>query len=317
MGNVDEMIETINEGHGATRPYLVGANAEHPANASAGRRTSVEGGSWNPTDHGRFIGFRIVSANLPDPHRIVLGVDLDPSGQNLVLTWNSRKGMLYNLLSDPGLESEPASWGVWMGNENIPADQDGENSLTIPLPFPPDLTRFFAISEFPPPPLFVENFDADGLPAEWVAADNGAGTSWQVGDVSGLPNLVRGNGTNAAGTNLANLYTGSASATLTSPAIAIPAEGATLSFRLYIDNDLGDPGAVRLLDADNGDTEIVDGEFPVTGLEGIEEGWRDRAYPLPAAALGKNVKVQFEFTSNDDFQTFFGMAVDDVTVETP
>ena len=248
---------------------------------------------------------------------IDLRVDRDLSGRNLILTWNSQEGMLYNLLSDPSLENEPANWATWGGNENIPADKDGENSLTIPLPTPLEAVRFFVISEFPAPPLFVENFDSAGLPAGWAAVDNGAGTNWQVGDVSGLPNLVEGNGTNAAGTNLAEGYTANASATLTSPGIAIPPEGAVLTFRMYMDNDLGDPGAVRILDADNGDVEIVGGAFPVTGIEGIEDGWSDRSYSLPGPASGKNIRIQFEFLSDGDPQTYYGMAIDDVTIGNP
>lgn len=308
VGNVDEMIETINEG---TRPYLVGANAEHPPNASAGRRTSVAGGSWNPTDGGRFIGFRVVSSNLPAPRKPDLRVRLDESEENLILTWDSLDGMLYSLLSNTTLESAPSGWDVWQGHQDIPADASNLNTLIIPLPV--DQERFFVIAEFPPPPLLEESFDGPGLPDGWSAEDNGNGTSWQVGDVSGLPNLMGGNGTNAAATNLADAYTSNAFATLTSPAIAVPAEGATLNFRLYLDNEFVDPGNIRLLDADN-DDEIVGGMFPVEGLEGIEDGWMNRSFTLPDAAQGRNVRIQFEFLSND-VSNFAGMAIDDVVVD--
>lgn len=309
MGNVDEMIETINEG---IRPYLVGANAEHPPNASAGKKTSVGGGSWNPTDGGRFIGFRVVSSRLAEPRRPDLRVSLDHDSGSLVLTWDSMDGMLYNLLSDTTLDSAPLGWDVWQGHQNIPADQDNENTLIIPLPV--DEERFFVIVEFPPPPLFEERFDGPALSAGWSAEDNGNGTSWQVGDVSGLPNLVNGSGTSAAATNLADFYTSNAFATLTSPAIAIPAEGAVLSFRVYLDNEFSDPGAIRLLDSDNDDAEIGGGGFPIEALEGIEDGWIERSFTFPASALGRNVRIQFEFRSNE-VSNFTGMAIDDVTVD--
>ena len=84
-----------------------------------------------------------------------------------------------------------------------------------------------------------------------------------------------------------------------------------------MNNDLGDPGAVRILDADNGDVEIVGGAFPVTGIEGIEDGWSDRSYSLPGPASGKNIRIQFEFLSDGDPQTYHGMAIDDVTIGNP
>lgn len=59
-----------------------------------------------------------------------------------------------------------------------------------------------------------------------------------------------------------------ATVTLTSPAVSIPAGGATLSFRRHIDSDAanGDVEAVRRLDAT--DTEIIGAGFPVTGIDG-------------------------------------------------
>ena len=316
MGNVDEMIETINEGHGATRPYLVGANAEHPANASAGRRTSVEGGSWNPTDHGRFIGFRIVSANLPDPDRIVLRVDLDPSGQNLVLTWNSREGMLYNLLSDPGLESEPASWGVWMGNENIPADQDGENSLTIPLPSPPDPTRFFAISEFPPPPIVLYSTDFEGGAIGWTTLvnDENANTAWELGSPAGSTGPVAGaaESANAWSTNLGD-YGPDSDISLRSPAIDLSGIAeAELSFEAYRDADgFGDDAVVRFLRAS--DLEQLGGEVPMD-MDVFDVDWTMIRLPVPPEAIGETVLIEWNFISDDTPDTYSGLSIDDVRV---
>jgi formylglycine-generating enzyme required for sulfatase activity len=316
LGNVDEMIETINEDHGATRPYLVGANAEHPANASAGRRTSVEGGSWNPTDHGRFIGFRIVSANLPAPQRIVLGVKLDPSGQNLVLTWNSREGMLYNLLSDPGLENEPASWGVWMGNENIPADQGGENSLTIPLPSPPDPTRFFAISEFPPPPVVLYSTDFEGGAAGWTTLvnDENSNTAWELGTPAGSTGPVAGaaESANAWSTNLGD-YGPDSDISLRSPAIDLSGIAeAELSFEAYRDADgFGDAAVVRFLRAS--DLEQLGEEVPID-MDVFDVDWTTIRFPVPPEAIGETALIEWNFISDNTPDTYSGLSIDGVRV---
>ena len=62
------------------------------------------------------------------------------------------------------------------------------------------------------------------------------------------------------------------------------------------------------------DAEIVGGGFPVSNLQGIDGAWSEQTYALPAAALGKNVKIRFEFVSDDNTEAWSGFYIDDVKV---
>ncbi|MFP6877527.1 MAG: hypothetical protein VCA37_11910, partial [Roseibacillus sp.] len=89
---------------------------------------------------------------------------------------------------------------------------------------------------------------------------------------------------------------------------------ATLSFRHFADTDLGgDVGTINVLDADNSDTLLVQ---LVTGIEGVFTGWASESFPLPAAAFGKNIKLEFVFTSNGA-EVWSGWYIDDVIVTIP
>jgi hypothetical protein len=229
-------------------------------------------------------------------------------------TWTSKSGKVYDLVSDTVLTNPISAWPVWQENSEILPSGTGTNTL-IAIPGGGAGPRFFSVVEREPLPLFAEDFNAAGpdLPAGWVAAN--AMTVWEVGDPFGLPNLQDGDGTNCAGTNVAGNYADEvATVTLTSPAVSIPTVGAALSFRQYIDSDAprGDVGAIRLLDAT--DTEIVEGDFPITGIDGVTLGWTAKSYPLPASADGQNVKVVFEFATQADGLVFSGFYIDDVQI---
>ena len=120
---------------------------------------------------------------------------------------------------------------------------------------------------------------------------------------------------NCAGTVIDTDYLPSSEYSLITPTVAIPATGATLRFQQFIDTDEdGDVGTIRLLDADNADTliEVLD---PPGNIEGISAGWTAESVPLPAAANGANVKIEFRLVSNENGFEFAGFYVDDVTIE--
>jgi hypothetical protein len=265
-------------------------------------------------DPAQWVGVREIAFAEP---KLPLELRISQSGGNLDFEWNSLAGMQYDLLGSTDLSSDPASWlpyndGVTT-HEDIPATGTTTTRTGVLKDGP---VRFFALREEEIPPLLEEHFDAPGpgLPAGWVAVN--ATTVWDVGDPSGLPNLQNGDGTNCVGTNVVagNYADEVATVTLTSPPVPIPAGGATLSFSQYIDSDAtnGDVGAVRLLDST--DTEIVEGDFPVTGIDGIEIGWTNESYTLPPSAAGQDVKVVFEFSTNADGSVFNGFYIDDVVV---
>lgn len=245
------------------------------------------------------------------PGQLVLKIS--QSGGNLDFEWNSMDGMQYDLLTSTDLATPVSTWSVYDDGVNPPYEDIPSTGIATTLSGVVKVgpVRFFAIREEQLPPLFSEGFEA-GLPIDWSTGDNGAGTIWEVGTPAAGPTAAA-TGTNCAGTNLSGDYTSNADATLTSPAIPIPAGGANLTFQQFIDSETGyDYGTVRILDADDGDAEIIDGSFPVTPIEG-NSGWTQQSFPLPAGALGKNIKVQFQFVS-DVSNEFTGFFIDDFQV---
>ena len=94
-----------------------------------------------------------------------------------------------------------------------------------------------------------------------------------------------------------------------------PNNTGTTDFSQYIDTELppsGDLGSIRLLNA--GDNSVLGGGDVATSLEGITEAWSSETLPLPAAANGLSVKLEFRFESDGDGEVFAGFYIDDVVV---
>lgn len=72
--------------------------------------------------------------------RIQLQMAATDGGSTLTFTWDSRDGKVYNLRSNIGLGSDPATWPIHGGNEKIVS-----SPLTIDLPA--DTNRFFVLEE--------------------------------------------------------------------------------------------------------------------------------------------------------------------------
>lgn len=269
-------------------------------------------------------GFQIIEIPTSDEP---LELTLVRNGDNYDLSWNSRTGMVYDLLSSADLSNSPTSnWNphlepltVYRG---IPASGTGTNVLTnVPSDGP---RRFFVVRESEAPqPLPLEDFDAmpPSLPAGWTVRDSGSGTMWQVGTPTGENSPpTAASGQNSAGTNIAGNYLDGTDTALTSPEIIIPPErDALLSFRQFIDTDLAlidpDLGFVRILDADN-DTPIA--SLEISSIEGSAAGWSDQSLALPAGEVaGKTIKIEFRFVSNEDGSVWGGFYIDDVSVTLP
>ena len=269
-------------------------------------------------------GFQIIEIPTSDEP---LELTLVRNGDNYDLSWNSRTGMVYDLLSSADLSNSPTSnWNphlepltVYRG---IPASGTGTNVLTnVPSDGP---RRFFVVRESEAPqPLPLEDFDAmpPSLPAGWTVRDSGNGTMWQVGTPTGENSPpTAASGQNSAGTNITGNYLDGTDAALTSPEIIIPPErDALLSFRQFIDTDLAlidpDLGFVRILDADN-DTPIA--SLEISSIEGSAAGWSDQSLALPAGEVaGKTIKLEFLFVSNEDGSVWGGFYIDDVSVTLP
>lgn len=297
--------------------------------AVVGQITVADGGFSLMVDDSVTGNGEINSFIFADAVALELVSSLDPinfsitsSGADLVFKWSSKDGKLYNLRSevDPSA-SNPALWPIYAGNSDIAA-MPPENTLILPRPG--DSERFFVIEEFNAPPvqIFSENFDSEAaLPAGWETAgtplDTGT-TLWEFGTPSlvGPPTAL--SVPNCAATNLTSAYGDNTDIYLRTPTIDLTsASGATLNFAHYVDIEENfDFGQIRLLDSDNADTELAILEVAIDG--DLPAGWEPFTKSLPAAALGKNVKIEFLFSA-DGFSGApqAGWYVDDVEVTVP
>ncbi len=236
---------------------------------------------------------------------------------NLSISWDSKDGKLYNLRSatDPTPPNDtPADWPIYDGNADLAATPP-ENTVTFALPAEP--LRLFVVEEFPAPPVSVFSEDFEGGPGGWTVGAgplNQPGTDWELGAPSLVGPPSANSGTNCYGTNLSSNYTSEADVWLRSPAIDLTtAAGATLRFFQFYDIETGfDSGTVAVLDAGN------DSEIAVLGdpVDGTSTGWEESSRVLPAAALGKSIKIEFRLNS-DDIEFFAGWYIDDVSVTVP
>jgi hypothetical protein len=90
-----------------------------------------------------------------------------------------------------------------------------------------------------------------------------------------------------------------------------------LKFSQYIDTEAdtggGDFGSIRLLNA--ADNTPLAGGVVASDIQGISGLWSSKSLPLPAAAKGLEVKLEFRFESDADTDVFAGFYFDDVVVE--
>ena len=135
-------------------------------------------------------------------------------------------------------------------------------------------------------------------------------TLWELGAPA---NLVPPSGSNCFGTNLTSDYETNADVWLRSPPIDLtnPAlTGASLCFKQFRDIELTfDSGSIRVVDAV---TNATLGD-EVYQTEGTSVDWEDVKADLPAEALGKSIKLEFRFSS-DEFGQQAGWFIDDVAV---
>jgi hypothetical protein len=176
---------------------------------------------------------------------------------------------------------------------------------------------FVEVFAAPPQTVLSENFES-GQGGWTTGGDPGADpfTNWELGAPSNVGPAAANSPTNCFATNLSANYAYEADIWLRSPAIDLTAAaGATLKFSHYVDiEETFDFGQIRLLDADAANAELailvmtIDGNNPT--------GWKPFRRALPAAALGKNVVIEFRFEC-DDFQNQAGWYIDDIQVTVP
>ena len=239
----------------------------------------------------------------------------------LEVSWNSKEGELYNLRSVTGLSTEPLTWAIFDGNDNLAATPP-RNTLTFSYPADPE--RFFAIEGFPKPPVRVvvieDNFDGRIDLPPWTNSSP-EGNAWELGvPTAGFGPLSAFSPPNAVGTVLAGNYIASNDvgkfvvSSLRSPAIPLSGiASGTISYQRYV--DMEDPqfdfATVNLLDAaDDSLIEVLETDIGNGSLD-----WEGVSHDIPAAAIGKTVYFQIVFSSDyfDSLQT--GLVIDDFKVE--
>ncbi len=106
------------------------------------------------TNVGWFDNVRLEAGPTNDAYR--LRFELETNGDNLLFTWSSREGKVYDLLSDDGKfgTDPPDTWPSYMGSSGI-IPTPPENTLSLPSP-PGDDAAFFVIRERDPGPAPIK-----------------------------------------------------------------------------------------------------------------------------------------------------------------
>jgi hypothetical protein len=257
-----------------------------------------------------------VLVGISEPDVVILtDVSSDPGAGTISFSWESKAGKLYNLRSeaDPAQIAGvvPIDWPIFGGHSDLAATPP-ENTLTIPMPA--DLTRLFVVEGFPAPPVSVFSDDFEGGQGGWTTGTEGAvGTMWELG-LPGVGPAAANSPTSCFGTNLTAIYAVDADVWLRSPPIDLTnTGGATLNYVEWRDIEATfDSGRVVVLDATD-NSEIAEIE---DSIDGFSNGWENVSRQIPPAALGKVIKIEFRFRS-DNIENFPGWYIDDVSVTVP
>ena len=258
------------------------------------------------------VGYQAVIVHFLPPEKLE-NLEVTRSGTDLVFTWDSRGGKLYNLRSqtDPSA-ADLKDWPVFDGHMEIEATPPA-NTLSIPLPADP--LRLFVVEEVRAPPAVVFSDDFESGPGDWtIGSDGAAGTEWELGAPSILGPAAANSLANCLGTNLAAEYGSRANVWLRTPPIDLTtADSAALSYFQFFDiEESFDRGTVSVLDA--GDESVL-AELVAT-LDGNSGDWQEVRKSLPVAVLGKAIMIEFRLIS-DDLQNFAGWYLDDINVTAP
>ncbi len=279
-------------------------------------------GSFDLAPEGTFFGSFLLTYEGGDGNDLVLQRGLGSQfteisyargTDELTLKWDSKTAKLYNLRSevDPSA-APPADWPIFAPHQDIAATPP-ENTLVISLPADP--FRLFVIEEFNAPPVSLVSDDFESGAGDWTTGSDGlGGTAWELGTPTVVGPPAANSPTNCFGTNLAADYGFDANIWLRSPSADLTnADGATVRYFQYFEIETGfDLGTVSVLDAD--DDSVLAVLVPV--VDDSSAGWEEVSMPLPAAALGKNVVIEFRLDT-DDVTNEAGWYIDDFNLTVP
>ncbi|MBK1833739.1 hypothetical protein [Roseibacillus ishigakijimensis] len=251
-------------------------------------------------------------------------------GAELKLTWNNESGMLYDLLASEDLSLPTSDWAA-VAEEfvGLAADESGVNEVSLSLPS--EERTFYVVRAYQPPPtvLFSSDFESDNGGFEAVDLSGGAGTTWMWGmpdSDNGYGSVVSGGAESsqsswALGLGAASeggdsgYYNDSTDAALRLSVDLTAVTQATLRYSQALDLDGSDSASINFLDADAGNAVL--GTFAVLDSDTAISPWENREIPIPAAAIGKNVIIEWKLTTAGFASEYIGWYIDNVSVTAP
>ena len=102
---------------------------------------TVSGSRRNTTGGAGFGGLTFDS--IGGPEDLVLCIERAANGSDLILTWASESGSIYDIRTTTDLSTPPSTWDLF--RENVSADPSGTNTETFPRP--EDSNGFFILEE--------------------------------------------------------------------------------------------------------------------------------------------------------------------------
>ena len=278
-------------------------------------RTAAPGTDGNPILQGIIV-------HLLEPIDLGFDVEQDPGG-DLVLSWNSKAGKVYDILSstDPEGDGEKATWAVFDPGTGPLTDLEADpprNSVTFAKPAEGE--RYFVVVQKPAPPAFSDDFELDN--DGWTTGQNNGnpGTDWEWG-APAFPGPFEGAdfSLNCSGTNISGNYGFNTDSWLRSPSIDLTGAGITgarLQLQQWLDiEDLVGAdafGFIRVLRASDGAQLGAD---IAAGITGSTFQWNRFSASLPPEAIGEVIQIEFQFMTGDPGGTdYAGWYIDDVEV---
>jgi hypothetical protein len=251
------------------------------------------------------------------------------AGSGYDLTWTSKVGKIYDLVSHTDLSIAPENWEVYdpdgPGGVDpygaIPSDGDTTTLTDVPGS---GARRFFAIVEMDAPPLFSADFEADNGSFIFSTGE-GSDWEWGVPDSSNGVDLTitAGNGGSAncwatdLGTTGDGTYMTPTTTYLRSAPIDLSAvPGAVLRFAEAVDFSTTDSAEVYVID-DTTDTLVDPAPIHISSTGSVRTAeWADAnggtPIVLPAAAIDQSVRIEWRFTGTSN--GYLGWHIDDVAV---
>lgn len=247
---------------------------------------------------------------------MITNITRDEANDSVDLTFTSVTGGTYKVLSKAQLQD--SEW-----KEELTEIAGEPDSTTVTVEQAGDNNSFYVISGTTPAPdtsIFFEDFE-NGQ-GDWETGATLGDNQWEIGTPDLNLTDSAFSGSNAFATNLDGNYDNDSTSYLRSPVIDLTdVTSAVFSFQTVFDSEeTFDFCYLRIVD-ENGEEILDNTGFPIadlidflsfTGTSG--EGWKKVSKPIPAAALGRTIRLEFQLEA-DPFENAEGWAVDDIRID--